>query len=132
MKDGKNSLRSPLGKARGLGSAKHGTDHWWKQRLTALALIPLIIYVFASFYMNVADGGRDGALLWLRSPFAATFVVLFLLFAFHHGASGVQVVIEDYVHHEKAKLGAIMLVKFFAAILALLGVLATVKILFGV
>jgi succinate dehydrogenase / fumarate reductase membrane anchor subunit len=126
------SLRSPLGRVRGLGSAKHGTEHWWNLRLTSLALIPLSLYVFATFYINVVQGGHDGAVEWLRSPFAATFVLLFLLFGFHHAANGLQVVIEDYVHNEKAKLTLLLLTKFFAIALALLGSLATIKILFGV
>lgn len=126
------SLRSPLARVRGLGSAGHGTEHWWVQRLTALALIPLSLYVTATFFIYVVYGGYDGAVYWLRSPLNSAFVILFVLVGFHHAASGLQVVIEDYVHCECAKLASIVVVKFIAAFFALLGVLAAVKVLFGV
>jgi len=126
------SLRSALGRARGLGSAKHGVEHWWAQRMTALALIPLSIYGVAAFFNNVVGGGYADAVVWLHSPFAAVLVILFILVAFHHAASGVQVVIEDYVHCEAVKLASIIAVKFLASAFALLGTIAVIKILFSV
>ncbi len=128
----RESLRSSLGRVRGLGSAKGGTEHWWLQRLTAIMLVPLSLYVLVTFFTYAVFGGYAGAIYWLRSPFAATLVILFLAIGFHHAASGVQVVIEDYVHCEAVKLVSVILVKFFAAAFAILGILATVKILFGV
>jgi succinate dehydrogenase / fumarate reductase membrane anchor subunit len=132
MKTKTPSLRSPLARVRSLGSAGRGTEHWWLQRLTAIALIPLSLFVIVTFYMYVVEGTYDGAVYWLRSPFAATFVILFLAVGFHHAASGLQVVIEDYVHCECAKLTSLIVVKFLAVVFALLGILSTVKILLGV
>jgi len=132
MKNKIPTLRSPLARVRSLGSARHGTQHWWMQRLTALALIPLTIYLFTTFFLYVVYGGYDGALIWLRSPISAMAVLLFIMVGFHHAASGLQVVIEDYVHCEATKLASLILVKFAAVALALLGIVATVKVLFGV
>jgi len=132
MKKSTRSMQSPITRARGLGSARHGTSHWWMQRLTALALIPLTLYFLNGFFTYVVFGSYDGAIYWLRSPYAATFVILLLIAGFHHGASGLQVVIEDYVHCECAKLASILIIKFLAAAFAILGILATAKILFGV
>ena len=126
------SLRSPLGKARGLGSAKSGTAHWMGQRMTALALIPLTLYVLIGFFNNAVFGGYSGAMYWLQSPVSATFTVLALFAGLYHGVAGLQVVIEDYIHCEASKIGALFLVKFFAAALAILGALSVAKILFGV
>jgi succinate dehydrogenase / fumarate reductase membrane anchor subunit len=125
------SLRTPLGKVRGLGSAREGTHHWWRQRLTALALIPLSLVIMGSFFNAVVFGdGYSSAIGWLSSPFAAVVVILSLGVGFHHAASGVQVVIEDYVHGEALKLTSIIIVKFAAVSLALLGAIAVIKILF--
>lgn len=126
------SLRSTLGHVRGLGSAHSGTEHWWVLRLTSLALIPLAVYFGYSFFTNVVLGGYTDSMRWLHTPVSATFLVLFLLTSLHHAASGLQVVIEDYVHCEKAKFFTIIVVKFICAILAVFGVLAIIKVLIGV
>jgi len=130
MKDKTKSLRTPLAKVRGLGSAKEGAEHWWMQRLTALALIPLSIYVIYSFFAEVVYGGYDGATVWLRNPFAALAAILFVGAGFHHAISGLQVVIEDYVHGECLKLASVIGVKFIGWSLALLATIAVLKILF--
>lgn len=126
------SLRSNLGRVRGLGSAGHGTEHWWLLRVTSFILIPLSLYVIGNFFVSVIGGGYSDAILWLRSPFSATLVILFLGVAFHHAANGLQVVIEDYIHCEGLKLITLVIIKFLCAALAILGTLATVKVLFGV
>jgi succinate dehydrogenase / fumarate reductase membrane anchor subunit len=131
MKEEK-SFRSALGRVRGLGAAKGGTHHWWLQRVTALALIPLMFYLLNRFFTLVVPDGYDGAVKFLHSPIAATAMVLFLAAGFHHAASGLQVVIEDYVHCEVAKTLSILTVKFIAAACAILGILATGKVFFGV
>jgi len=91
------SLRSPLGSVRGLGSAKHGLDHWWMQRMTALALIPLGLWLAASLISQV---GADHAAFkdWLGTPGRSVAMILFLFAAFYHMKLGIQVIIEDYVH----------------------------------
>ena len=125
------SMRSPLGVARGLGSAKSGTEHWLLQRLTALALIPLSLYVLIGFFNSVVLGGYQDAVMWLHSPLSATVVLLFLLIGLRHATIGLQVVIEDYIHCEAIKFASLFIVKFLALALALLGTLSVAKIFFG-
>lgn len=125
------SLRSPLGKVRGLGSARHGTGHWWAQRLTALALIPLSIYFVGGFFAYVVFGGPTGLVHWLHCPIPASMLILFLAVGFHHMASGLQVIIEDYVHCACMKTFGVIAVQFGSALFAVLGILATLKILLG-
>lgn len=123
-------LRTPLGRVRGLGSAKEGVGHWWAQRVTALALIPLTVWFVASV---IALAGADHATIvaWLRSPVVAALMVLLLVSVFYHAALGVQVVIEDYVHEEGAKLASILIVKALCLVLGLAGIFAVLKIAFG-
>jgi succinate dehydrogenase / fumarate reductase membrane anchor subunit len=125
------SLRSPLGKVRGLGSARSGTHSWITMRMTSLALIPLTLYVLIGFADAVASG-YPGAYAWLQSPIASTFTILMLLAGLHHGASGLREVIEDYIHNHGAKIGLVFLVNFVAAVLAVLGTLSVAKVFFAV
>jgi len=122
-------LRSPLGRALGLGSAKEGVAHWWAQRLTAVALVPLTIwYVIALIALTGAEHGRVVA--WLHQPFPAIVTLLLLMATFYHMALGVQVVIEDYVHTEAVKIAALVLNKFVAFVLAIAGIFAVLRIAF--
>jgi len=124
------SLRSPLSQARGLGSAKEGVGHWWVQRLTAIALIPLSLW----FVVSVARFPLlDHATMvaWIKAPLVAVALVLFFLAMIHHAALGVQVVIEDYVGNEGTKLVSIVLVKFALYAIAAASVFAVLKIAFG-
>lgn len=91
------SLRNPLAKARGLGSAKDGTAHWWAQRVSAIALVPLVLYVL---YLLVSLAGADYATvrLTIAQPVNALLLILFIGTAFWHARLGLQVVIEDYIH----------------------------------
>ncbi|MCD6035713.1 MAG: sdhD [Rickettsiales bacterium] len=104
-------IRTPLAQVKGLGSAKHGTGHWWAQRVTSVALIPLSLW-FVYFVICVAATGGDKFLLSLSSPFSALMMILFLGTSLYHGALGMQVVIEDYVHNEKAKIFLLLLVQY--------------------
>jgi succinate dehydrogenase / fumarate reductase membrane anchor subunit len=122
-------LRSPLGRAVGLGSAKEGVGHWWAQRLGSLALVPLGLW-FAASVIALAGAPYVAFVAWLSSPLAATFMVLLLAVGFHHLAIGIQVVIEDYVHHEGAKIAALVVVKAACAVLAVAGIFAVGKIAF--
>ena len=124
------SYRTPIGRARGLGSAKDGTAHWWAQRLTALALVPLVLW-FVISVVGLVGAGRGALVDWLGSPVAAGLTILLIGATFHHAQLGVQVVIEDYVHNEAVKIAAIILVKFAAVVLALAGILAVLSIAFG-
>ena len=123
-------LRTPIARARGLGSAKEGTRHWWMQRLTAIALVPLTVWLVASF---VAIGAADHArtVLWIRSPAVGIALLLTIAALFHHAQLGMQVVIEDYVHREGKKLAALIAVKLLAIALAATAAFMVLKIALG-
>jgi len=107
------SLRSPIARVRGLGSAKEGVSHWWIQRLTAIALIPLGIWLVASL---VRLAGADHAAIsqWLGAPFTLGALALTIFTAFYHAVLGLQVVVEDYVHGKAAKFTLVILIQFAA------------------
>lgn len=124
------SLQTPLGQVRGLGSAKEGTDHWWLQRLTGLALVPLTIWFVVSIAaLAGADHGHVAE--WLSSPFVAVFVILVVGVGFYHLKIGVQVVVEDYVHTPWVKTGTLISVTFFCFVVGLASVLAVLKLAIG-
>jgi succinate dehydrogenase / fumarate reductase membrane anchor subunit len=104
------SLRSDLGRVRGLGSAKEGVQHWWAQRMTALALIPLSLW-FVATIVFLADADHATAIWWLGSPLTLGLMSLFLIALVYHAVLGLQVVIEDYIHGHAAKLILLLLVK---------------------
>lgn len=105
------NLRSPLGRVRGLGAAREGVSHFWQQRLTALALVPLTVWFVISM---ITLAGSDFAHFqaWLALPGNSTMMLLVIFCVFHHGQLGLQVVIEDYVHSEGLRLASIIAVKF--------------------
>ena len=109
------SARPPIARVRGLGSAKGGTHHWWMQRVTALALAPLTVWFVASL-IRLAGADHAAAADWLAS--------------FHHLQLGLQVVIEDYIHGEAAKIGCIIGVKFASFALAVAAGVAVLKVAF--
>lgn len=122
-------MRSPLGRAMGLGSAKEGAEHWWMARVSAVALIPLTLWFVASI---IAHTGSDYVtfIVWLRMPLVSILMVLLLIALFYHTTLGLQVVIEDYVHSE-ARFGALIAVRLGCVALAVAGILATMRIAFG-
>ena len=123
-------LRTQLGRVRGLGSAKAGSHHWWLSRLTSLALIPLTLwFIFGA--LSIVGDGHAAMVEWLSSPFSAVMMILFVGVTFHHTASGIQVVLEDYVHSESVKMAAIIAAKFLCFALAVAGTFAILKIAFG-
>jgi len=124
------SHRTPLGRARGLGSAHEGTAHWWAQRVTAVALVPLSLW-FVVGLLGLIDAEHAAAKAWIAHPINAALLVALLVAVLHHAQLGLQVVIEDYVHGEGAKIAGIMVAKFAAILLGLAGVFAVLKISFG-
>jgi len=125
-----NSLKTPLGRVRGLGSAKDGTHHFWLQRLTALAIIPLILWLMISI-ISLVGAGREDVVSWLSSPLAALLLILFTVAAFWHMKLGLQTIIEDYIHSEGRKLVAVILNNFICIALGAACVLATISMHLG-
>lgn len=122
-------MGSPLARAVGLGSARKGVEHWWAERVSAVALVPLTLWFAASI---IAHAGSDHAafVAWLRTPLAAILMVLLLTALFHHTVLGLQVVIEDYMH-SGAKFAALIAVRLGCFALAAAGIVATLRITFG-
>jgi succinate dehydrogenase / fumarate reductase membrane anchor subunit len=123
-------LRTPLGRALGLGSAKEGVEHWWVQRVTAVALVPLTLWFVVAL---VAHLGADhaSAVVWLGSPLTAIAMILLVVATFVHMALGLQVVIEDYVHHEGMKIASLMLVRLGCWALGAAALFAVLRVAFG-
>ena len=122
--------RTPLARVRGLGSAKDGVGHWWAQRLTAIALIPLVVWFAISLVML---SGADYTVVraWIGSPLVMLLLVLTIGVGLHHGQLGMQVVIEDYVGNDGWKLALIVIVKFIAVLFGLGAIVAILRIGFG-
>jgi succinate dehydrogenase / fumarate reductase membrane anchor subunit len=123
------SMRTPMARVRGLGSAKDGTGHWWAQRLTSLALIPLTLWLVASV-ISLAGADYAAVTAWVANPLVAGLLILTIVATFHHTQLGLQVVVEDYVHHEGAKFAGLIAIKALSIVLGLTGVLAVLTILF--
>ena len=127
----KASMKTPLGKVRGLGSARSGTEHFWRQRLTGVALVPLTI-LFVLTLILLARASQAKALAMLHSPWVGVPMLLFVCAGAYHMKLGMQVIIEDYVIDENAKIAAVMANAFFAILIGVLGVYALLKLNFGV
>ena len=123
-------LRTPISLARGLGSAKEGVHHWWMQRMTAVALVPLTLWFVASL-LCVIQADYAAMTEWVGRPVNTVLLVLFLFTAFYHAMLGLQVVIEDYVHGEGAKIVSLLVMKFLLVLLGALSVIAVLRIAFG-
>ena len=123
------NLRTPLSRAKGLGSAKEGVGHWWVQRVSSLFLIPLVIW--GAFMMaTLGDYEHQHFTKWLAEPLNAILTITLLVVVCYHAALGLQVIIEDYVHLTAVKIISIVAVYLFSFILALVGVFAILKITF--
>ena len=123
-------LQHPLGRVRGLGSAKAGSHHWWSQRVTAIALVPLTLW-FVYSALTLAGSDYASGMKWLAQPANGILMVLLVIATFHHLQLGLQVVIEDYVHHEAVKLMALVVMKLSSIGLAVAAMFSIIKISFG-
>ena len=123
----KNSMQTPLARVRGLGSAKSGLHHWWHQRLTALAMVPLMLVTLA-IVASLGTLEYDSALSLMANPFVATLLLLLVVVGFYHAALGLQVVIEDYVGAEGVRMGLIIFVKMALFALAIVTLLSILKV----
>lgn len=122
-----SSFRSPLGRARGLGSAKEGTAHWWAQRVTSLALVPLTLW-FVFSVVSLAGTDHATVIAWLSQPLPAIATILFLVATLWHAALGCQVILEDYVASKGLRLALITLINLLCAALTVAGVFAVLRI----
>jgi len=123
------SLRSPLGTVLGTGSAKSGAHHWWLQRLTSIALVPLTIWFVVSL-LSLPSLDHVTVVSWMAQSWTALFLILFILVATWHSQLGVRVVVEDYVHSGLRTL-VLVVITFIHALVAVAGVFAVLKVAFG-
>ncbi len=120
------AMRSELGKVRGLGAAKSGTHHWWMQRVTAVGMLLLGLFVVASLIQGVA---RDYLTFraWIAQPWVAVLMALTVANLFYHVRLGLQVLVEDYVHDHGNKYAALIALSFFCILGAALGVFSILR-----
>ena len=124
------SFRTPLGRVRGLGSAKDGTGHWWMQRLTALALVPITVW-FVISVIGMAGASYAEFSAWLANPLVAGLFLILIAATFYHAVLGLQVVVEDYLHNEGMKIATLLVIKAAAVLLGLTAGLSVLRLLFA-
>ena len=125
-----SDMRTPLGRVRHLGSARAGTRHFWHQRLTSVANVPLTI-AFVVIVVGLLGRNHAAVVQILGSTFVAITMLLFILTSVYHMWLGMQVIVEDYVHDEVTKLVTLMANTFFCCVVGLAGVFAILKLSFG-
>jgi len=125
-----SGYRTPLGRARGLGSAKHGVGHWISERVTAVLLVPLVLWaVYAA--LTLARTDYDGALEWVRSPLNAVLLTLLTAIAFWHMHAGMRVVVEDYIHKPASKAALLILNVAVCGLAGAVAVFCILKVALG-
>ena len=124
------NYRTPLGRARGLGSAGQGSHEWWRQRVTALALIPLAFWLACSVALLPGMEYRE-VLTWIAAPWNSILLLSFIILTTYHTLLGLQVVIEDYVHTDWAKILSLLGIRLVFYFLGLAAVYATLRIVFA-
>jgi succinate dehydrogenase / fumarate reductase membrane anchor subunit len=123
-------MRTPLNKVRGLGSAREGTGHFWRIRLSSIALLPLSLFV-VGWVLSLGGAGYDAVRASLAQPLVALAVGLFVVLSLDHMRLGMQIIIEDYIHTEGSKLALLILNTFFVTAIGAASVFAILKIAFG-
>jgi succinate dehydrogenase / fumarate reductase membrane anchor subunit len=124
------SLRSPLGRVLGMGSAKEGVSHWWTQRVSAVALIPLTLWFFFSL-LALPDLEFDTVKTWLALPISGLLAVLLVAVMFYHSYLGTMVIVEDYVHTNGVKLLGLLALRFLYVLAGGAAVFAILRVAFG-
>jgi succinate dehydrogenase / fumarate reductase membrane anchor subunit len=120
-------MRSQLGRVRGLGSAKSGLAQWWAQRLTAIALVPLSLWFIVSV-LHLLGAPHDAVVDWISGPWTIVLMIALVVATFHHAQLGLQVVIEDYIHNDAARLASLIAVKGAAILLGMACVVSVLKL----
>jgi len=120
-------MRSPLGRARGLGAARAGAAHWWMQRITSLALVPLTLW-FLCAVVRLIGATRDDVVFWMAGPLPIVLLIALVIATFHHLQAGLQVVIEDYVSNDALRIATVLLVKALSLLLALACIVAVLRL----
>jgi len=128
--DTRVSMRTPLGRVKGLGASGHGVEHWWMHRVTAVSNIPLVI-AFVAIVATLAGRSYDDAIRIMGRPLVAILLSLCVLSVTNHMRLGMTLPIEDYVHQKGAKLALIVANNFFAAVIAVVCLYSILKISFG-
>jgi len=121
------SIRTPLAHVRGLGAAKDGTHHWWMQRVTSVILVPLVLWFVISL-LSVSRADYEAFQHWLSSPVNAGLLVALLTAMFYHASLGMQVIYEDYVRPEGAKVIAVLVTQLVLFLLGAISIVAVLKI----
>jgi succinate dehydrogenase / fumarate reductase membrane anchor subunit len=124
------NYRTPLGRARGLGSAGQGSHEWWRQRVTSVALIPLTFW-FAASVALLPGLDYEQALQWIAAPWNGILLLAFIILTAYHSLLGVQVVVEDYVHTDWIKLLSLLVLRLVFYFLTIAAVYATLRLLFA-
>lgn len=121
------NLRAPIARARGLGSAGSGTGHFWAQRLTALALAPLLVWFIISI-VGLVGASHAEVVSWVARPFNAVLLITMMGVLFWHSMLGMQVIVEDYIHAGWLKIGTLVALKFAHVLLAVTAVYAVLSV----
>ncbi|HEX4388694.1 MAG TPA: succinate dehydrogenase, hydrophobic membrane anchor protein [Steroidobacteraceae bacterium] len=124
------SLANPLRRVLGTGSAKSGVEHWWLQRLTSIALVPLSVWFVVSL-LALPSFEHATVIAWMGQSWTALLLILLVLVGAWHSQLGVRVIVEDYVHHPGAKTLTLVLLGFVHVLVAAAGVFAVLKVAFG-
>ena len=124
------SMRTPLGIVRGLGSAKEGVAHWWAQRLTAVALLPLGMWFIVGL-ASAASESHAATVEWISSPVSAGLLIFLIVALLYHTALGLQVVFEDYIHGEGLRIACIVAMQLICFALAMIGVVSVISVVLG-
>lgn len=122
-----SNLRTPLSKVKGHGSAKEGTDHFWHQRLSAIALAPIVLW-FCFSLASLPQMDYVTFSSWMQRPFSSIMMILALIAVFYHASLGLQVVVEDYVGNKAWRTGGIIAIKLLCVALAVTGIFSVLKI----
>lgn len=125
------TITSPLAKVRGLGSAHNGTHHWVVQRVTAIAMVPLLLWLLTGFAQALAAGNVESLKIWAAGPFNAIALLLFMVAMLHHARLGLQVIIEDYCHCACLKTGFLLFNTFGSIFLMLVAAISIAKLHFA-